>query len=252
MKKISANRGRYEILVDDEDYDDIVEASQRFNWVVCGHHDSYRVRCGPQPGPFLYLHRFLMCPKEGEYVRYLDGNRLNNQKSNLVIITPTQARQGVRRTPRGASKYFGVQKSGRGWLAGISGNKVKYDLGYYQTEIEAARAYDIKALEVHGRFAKTNGISEDVIPKSCSRLYRKSGSSSIYRGVYRHNTNDGWAAMIRVGGKRTFLGVYDEEIHAARAYDIAYKKEKGPDATANDISEDVVPIRRGQRGKTKK
>ena len=248
MKKISANRGRYEILVDDEDYDDIKEASQRYSWCVVGHHNSHRVRCGPQRGPFLYLHRFLMCPKDDEFVRYLDGNRLNNQKENLLIVTPTQARQGVRKKPRGTSKYYGVQKSGRGFTAAISANRVCYHLGYYQTEIEAARAYDIKALEVHGRFARTNDISEDVIPKPCSRLYRKSGSSSIYRGVYRHNRNDGWAVMIRLNKKRIFLGVYDDEIHAARAYDIAYKKAKGPDATANDIPEDVIPVRRQHQG----
>lgn len=109
MKKILANRGRYEILVDDEDYDDVMEASQRFNWIVTGHIKSYRVRCGPQSGPFLYLHRFLMCPKDDEYVRYLDGNRLNNQKSNLAKITPTEARQGTKRTPRGTSKYSGCK-----------------------------------------------------------------------------------------------------------------------------------------------
>lgn len=57
---------------------------------------------------------------------------------------------------KGVSYYKG--NSTNRWIAYISKNKKKHHLGYFPTEIEAAKAYNEKAKELHGEFAKLNKI----------------------------------------------------------------------------------------------
>ncbi len=251
MKKLLVNADRYEVIVDDDDYADVMEAAERYKWHVCARDDNpRRVRCGPQRGPHIYLHRFIMNPNDNEYVRYLDGNALDNRKENLRILSKSQACQGSKRKNQGSSSgYIGVIKSGRGWVAQCVAFGVTHRLGYYAEEIHAARAYDIAAKKHHGELALTNNIPEDVVPVKSSRLSNRKGRSSIYIGVYKNKVNNTWVAMIWVEGKRKYLGCYGMQIHAARVYDIAVKKYRGPDAITNNISKDVIPVRCDQRKK---
>lgn len=57
-----------------------------------------------------------------------------------------------------ASKYKGVSFDGinKKWKARITIDRKKISLGYFNTEIKAARVYDLKALELFGEFAKLN------------------------------------------------------------------------------------------------
>ena len=58
----------------------------------------------------------------------------------------------------GSSKYKGVtwHKMGKKWVAAIQLNRKQYHLGHFSNEIDAARAYDEKAKELHGEFAYLN------------------------------------------------------------------------------------------------
>ncbi len=55
-----------------------------------------------------------------------------------------------------ASRFKGVCASGSGWVASIRCDNIKYYLGSFRTEEEAARAYDAKARELHRVFALLN------------------------------------------------------------------------------------------------
>lgn len=42
------------------------------------------------------------------------------------------------------------------WIAQIMSNRVQYYLGVFTDEVEAAKAYDLKAKELYGEHAVTN------------------------------------------------------------------------------------------------
>lgn len=108
----------------------------------------------------LYLHRLLMGAKEGEQVDHINGDVLDNRRSNLRIATRSE--QGHNRGIPGhnTSGYKGVSfyKRDQRWAAYIHlpNRGPKRFLGYFDTAEEAARAYDEAAKELHGEFARPN------------------------------------------------------------------------------------------------
>ena len=111
------------------------------------------------------LHRIIMnCPKD-MVVDHINGNTLDNRKSNLRICTKLQ-NQYNQKKHRGNrhSKYKGVtfrkELKSKPWEAFIYANRNHKRLGYFKTEIEAAKAYNNAAQELYGQFAKLNDVND--------------------------------------------------------------------------------------------
>jgi hypothetical protein len=106
-------------------------------------------------GQTVLMHRFLMRPRKGRPVDHKDGNGLNNCRSNLRAVTTAQ-NQANHRPHGGSSRFVGVIRRGDRWEAWIRYRNRWHSLGYYADEVEAAKARDRKAVEVHGPYAYLN------------------------------------------------------------------------------------------------
>lgn len=58
-------------------------------------------------------------------------------------------------------------------------------------------------------------------------------TSSKYKGVFRNRGARKWFAKIKVAGEAKYLGSYEDEEQAARAYDEAARRYFGPHALTN-------------------
>jgi len=104
------------------------------------------------------LHRLILGLKPGDPdVDHIDSDGLNCQRSNLRLATNSQNQMNQRKT-RGTSSYKGVywHKCDKKWMAYIKRDSRKIYLGCYAFEIEAAKAYDKKAKELFGDYARLN------------------------------------------------------------------------------------------------
>jgi len=103
------------------------------------------------------MHRLILNTPANFQIDHHNHNTLDNRENNLRIATQSQ-NQGNRVKQKSSSKYKGVTwyKDTKKWKAQIAIKNHKTSLGYFNDEIEAAKAYDMKAKEVFGDFAKTN------------------------------------------------------------------------------------------------
>lgn len=106
----------------------------------------------------IHLHRFIMNAPKGFEVDHKNGNTLDNRRSNLRIATIRQNRRNRVKKFESKSPYKGVSfvESGKKYLALVTKNGVKYFCGRFLTAEDAARAYDRKAKELFGEFARLN------------------------------------------------------------------------------------------------
>ena len=98
------------------------------------------------------MHRVIINAPKGVMVDHINGNGLDNRKSNLRVCTPRQNQQNLVHIKKKSSRFTGVMwnKVNKKWQANITiKNKIKY-LGLYDDEREAAKAYERTCRELFG------------------------------------------------------------------------------------------------------
>lgn len=156
FRRIPLTRGKYAI-VDPEDYARL----SRHKWYVHASWGTYYAaysRCENGKQRHYYMHRIITGAADDMVVDHINGNGLDNRRANLRAATRVQNRWNRRKRRVGSSRYKGVDRyAAKGkWRARISLDKKKIHLGYFSTEVEAARAYDEAARRYHGEFASPN------------------------------------------------------------------------------------------------
>lgn len=153
MKTINLTRG-YKTIIDDVDFEKV----SNHKWHVFGTH-KYAGRDIVVDGKSkkLLLHRFIMNPKDGMEVDHINGDKLDNRRSNLRIATH---RQNCSNHP-GYGEYKGVHEVKNRPLKKRFCTRIMVDgknlyIGYFKTLEEAKAAYDSAAMTLYGEFARTN------------------------------------------------------------------------------------------------
>lgn len=117
----------------------------------------------------MYVHRllaiaFIPNPNNLPCVDHRDRDKTNNSISNLRWCTHQENMRNKTKQTGTTSQYNGVSwhKREQHWVAQIKFNYKQIHLGYFDTEEEAALAYNNKSQELFGEYANTNDI-EDVL-----------------------------------------------------------------------------------------
>lgn len=93
-----------------------------------------------------------------DQIDHINGVRDDNRWVNLRPVTNRQNQHNSRSAKNSSSRYIGVsscRKTNR-WVAYICPDGRKINLGAYNTEEEAAKVRDEKALELFGEYARLN------------------------------------------------------------------------------------------------
>lgn len=152
MKIIRLSKGA-ETTVDDDDY----LALMPWRWQLSSR--GYAIRSAVIDGRrrTLQMHRVVInCPAD-LFVDHINGDKLDNRRSNLRFATKAENTRNQMRTPSQAG-FKGVSRNSR---AGTYKAQIKVDrktiyLGTFNSATAAAQAYNNAAVDLHGEFANLN------------------------------------------------------------------------------------------------
>lgn len=141
-----------EAIVDD----DVYEYLSQWNWHLTKNGYAFRhVKIDGKEKAIL-MHRVIADTPEGYETDHINGNKLDNQRSNLRNASKSQNQGNSKIRTDNKTGFKGVHSSHGRYIAQIRIYGKKVSLGTFNDPIEAARAYDIAAKEHFGEFAKLN------------------------------------------------------------------------------------------------
>lgn len=128
---IETSQGEY-IFIDSKD----IWLTQ-FTW--CVNDNGYAVT-NLSEDKLEYMHRMILKPRKGYVTDHINGDKLNNMRSNLREVTQSQNLMNSKIPTSNTSGVKGVIKIGNRWRAVIKLNKKQIHLGCFATLEEAAAA----------------------------------------------------------------------------------------------------------------
>jgi len=149
LSKQGLNKGKYVAIVDDDDY----EWLNSYRWCYDG---RYAQRRNKTEG-HVRMHMLIMQPSNGHGVDHINGNPLDNRRVNLRVCSQGDNSKNMSKHFDSISKFKGLSKTRNGkWEVRVCYNYQRIRIGLFEYEVEAAKAYDNKAKQLHGEFAKLN------------------------------------------------------------------------------------------------
>ncbi len=141
MRKVKLTKGKF-ALVDDEDYEKLL--AKKWHLHSCGYACSTVKKDG---GSFtVMMHREIMNPCKDLEIDHRNHNRLDNRKKNLKICSRSDNLLNGSSHKDSKSKFRGVSwcKQTNKWRAQLRIKGISYNIGRFNTELKAARAYNKK------------------------------------------------------------------------------------------------------------
>lgn len=154
MIEFTLNKGI--ALIDNEDFESVNE----FRWHI--NDSGYAISSAPFKGKNrnIRMHRLILGAKVGKYTDHINGNKLDNRRSNLRVCTNAQNMRNIPPKKQNSSGFKGVtwQVDILRWRAQIKVDYKNKYLGVFKVKEEAAKAYNKAAREYFGEFAWLNII----------------------------------------------------------------------------------------------
>ena len=152
--KIPLTQGKF-ALVDEEDFERIT----RYKWLYDRGYARRRFQInGVQH--MMHMHREVMQAPEGYEVDHINGDKLDNRKCNLRVVTHQRNMFNMTSHKDSTSPYKGVywNKERKKWTTQIAINGKRKHIGHFENEEDAAEAYNQAAKKYFGEYAKLNQI----------------------------------------------------------------------------------------------
>lgn len=143
-------------IVDKQDFDKV----NGYKWYLYNRKVTdtvYAFRCeGPaHKRKSIYLHRQILNITDKTKVDHINIEGLDCRRSNLRFATSSQNASNWHHV-KFKGKYRGVFKKGSKFIAEFNHLTVRHRIGAFDTELEAAKAYDSAVEQYHKEFAITN------------------------------------------------------------------------------------------------
>ena len=154
MKLIPLSRG-LSAQVDDSKYDYL----RQWKWsALKGRKTFYAVRRYTLNSKvyYIYMERLILNVPKTTTIDHADGNGLNNQAFNLRGCTHSQNSGNMRKKTERRFKGAYFDKRRDRWYSRITINYKSIHIGMFDTDLEAALAYDEAAKKYFGEFANLN------------------------------------------------------------------------------------------------
>lgn len=158
-KRSRKKSGKYQTIID------IVDADLgQYNWHVINNRKvDYALRTAHemQGKPTIWIHRLILGRMLGrdllpiEYVDHIDGDGLNNRRSNLRLANRYENQRNRPKNSNNKSGCKGVSWYNNKWVAQICVDGKNQHIGRFDKLEDACKAYNDKAKELHGEFANT-------------------------------------------------------------------------------------------------
>ena len=157
MKRIVLSQGKF-ALVDDADFEWLNQWKWHASKVSQTYYAAHTIHKSNRKWTSIQMHHLILEAGIGMQIDHKNNDGLDNQRNNLRICTRSQNQMNARKRKNGTSQYKGVYWYARynKWHSAITANQRRHCLGYFQNETDAAIAYDKKAKELFGKFAKLN------------------------------------------------------------------------------------------------
>jgi len=156
MREICLTRG-ISTLVDDQDFDWL----NQWKWhTKVGKNSFYATRTIADGGRriTIWMHRLITgVTDKNTFCDHIDGNGLNNQRSNLRICNRQENNRNAK-ARIGKSAFKGVDIHNGKYRVRIKDGCRSIHIGYYSDERLAAIAYNEAATKLHGEFARLNTV----------------------------------------------------------------------------------------------
>ena len=217
------NKEKARALIDLED----VEKCRLYKWSLSNKYVATRWDKNKNSETTIFLHRYIMnCPEEYE-VDHINRNKLDNRKNNLRICLHIENQKNMKvKSINKTSKYKGVNWYQREncWRVRICTDNKRFEVGFFDSEIAAANAYNYYAKKFHGEFALLNDV-KFMEKEEWEKYKRKMDNKTGYKGVSYVKQNNKYRARITIDKKEICLGYFDTPKEASIVYNNALKNK---------------------------